>query len=183
MLLVKSKELKNLNKNNPSNARLAGLSFILASITPSFVQAQEDATSVTSMGSILSVFLSLIVVIAIILALAYVVRRFNVAQAGHGQMRVVASMMAGSKEKVMVIEVGGEQHLLGITAHNINHLAKLEQSISTDNKNQDNRNKANTSSTDSVNLSGSFQQKLVQAMAQTITGKGAKKDKQGPTNV
>ena len=41
-------------------------------------------------------------------------------------------MMAGAKERVLVIEVGGEQHLLGVTAHNINHLATLATPI--DNK-------------------------------------------------
>ncbi|GAC15235.1 flagellar protein FliO/FliZ [Aliiglaciecola lipolytica E3] len=29
----------------------------------------------------------------------------------------------------MVIEVGEEQHLIGVTATNINHLAKLEQPL------------------------------------------------------
>jgi flagellar protein FliO/FliZ len=38
-------------------------------------------------------------------------------------------MMAGAKERVLVIEVAGEQHLLGITAHNINHLATLTSLI------------------------------------------------------
>jgi flagellar protein FliO/FliZ len=38
-------------------------------------------------------------------------------------------MMAGAKERVLVIEVAGEQHLLGITAHNINHLATLSTLI------------------------------------------------------
>lgn len=178
MLLVKWKELKNSNKKHPSNSCLAGISIICTSLVPSFVQAQDDTASVTSLTSIISVFLSLIVVIAIIFALAYVVRRFNVAQSGNGQMRVVASMMAGSKEKVMVIEVGGEQHLLGITAHNINHLAKLEQPILNDNK-----DKTNTAAKGNASLSGNFQQKLVQAMAQTITGKTPKTDKQGPKNV
>ena len=56
-------------------------------------------------------------------------RRFNVTQTGTANLKVVASMMAGSKERVMVIDVGGEQHLLGVTAHNINHLAKLTTPI------------------------------------------------------
>lgn len=38
-------------------------------------------------------------------------------------------MMAGAKERVIVIEVAGEQHLLGITAHNINHLVTLSSPI------------------------------------------------------
>ena len=129
MLLVRSKELKNLNKIRPLSSSLAGISAIFAASFSKFAIAEENTSSVTSTSSLISVFLSLMVVIAIIFALAYIVRRFNVAQAGNGQMRVVASMMAGSKEKVMVIEVGDEQHLLGITAHNINHLATLEKKI------------------------------------------------------
>ena len=74
-------------------------------------------------------------------------------------MKVLASMMAGTKEKVMVIEVGGEQHLLGITAHNINHLATLATPIESKDK--------------SIPVDGKagFQQKLVQAMAHSISGK------------
>jgi flagellar protein FliO/FliZ len=61
-------------------------------------------------------------------------------------------MMAGSKERVIVIDVGGEQHLLGITAHNINHLAKLDSPI------------AMTSGNSGEN----FKQKLAQLMAGKI---------------
>jgi len=32
-------------------------------------------------------------------------RRFTVTQAGNGQLKVVASMAAGAKEKIMVIDV------------------------------------------------------------------------------
>lgn len=46
-------------------------------------------------------------------------------------MKVVSSMMAGAKEKVMVIQVGDEQHLIGVTANNINHLSKLEKNLDT----------------------------------------------------
>jgi flagellar protein FliO/FliZ len=164
MLLVKSRELKNLNKKIPSSSILAGLSLILLIALPQPLQAQTSTQSLTSASSILSVFLSLCVVIAIIFALAYVMRRFNVAQSGGNQMRVVASMMAGAKEKVMVIEVGGEQHLLGITAHNISHLATLQNPIQ---KEKQASNPSNTDSGGKVN----FQQKLISAMAQSITGK------------
>lgn len=124
------------------------------------VCGQEEAKSYSPSSSLLSVFLSLIVVIAIIFALAYLARRFNVTQTGGGQMRVVASMMAGNKEKIMVVEVGDEQYLLGITAHNINHLATLDKAL-------DNPQALQNSS---GNLQANFQQKLVKAMAQTITG-------------
>jgi flagellar protein FliO/FliZ len=166
MLLVKSKESKNLNKNNSPSSVLAGLSCILLVNVAAPLYAATDSQSITSASSILNVFLSLLVVVAIIFALAFIMRRFNVAQAGGGQMRVVASMMAGAKEKVMVIEVGDEQHLLGITAHSINHLAKLENPI---------QKEANVSASHSVfnreqNGKANFHQKLVNAMAHSIAG-------------
>ena len=182
MLLVRSKELKNLNKKHPSSSVLAGFLLFCTSFSSSTVQAQENKQSVMSVDTSISVILSLLLVIAIIIALAYLMRRFNVAQAGNGQMRVVASMMAGAKEKVMVIEVGDEQHLLGITAHNINHLAKLEQPLSNANKSS----ASGISGANGNNLGSSFQQKLVSAMAQTITGgkeKNVDKNNQGEKNV
>ncbi|WP_268406716.1 flagellar biosynthetic protein FliO [Alteromonas sp. a30] len=78
----------------------------------------------------MSVFLSLIVVIGIVFMLAYLLRRLNVTHTGSNQMHVVATMMVGTRERMMVVQVGDEQHLIGITANNINHLAKLEQPIS-----------------------------------------------------
>lgn len=160
MLLVKSRESKNLNKACTPSPVLACVSSVLLVALSLPVQAKPSTQSLTSASSILSVFLSLLVVIAIIFAFAFVMRRFNVAQSGNGQMRVVASMAAGTKEKVMVIEVGGEQHLLGITAHNINHLAKLENPIHKDKPN----------ASDPQNPQVNFQQKLVNAMAQSISG-------------
>ncbi|QPG07221.1 flagellar biosynthetic protein FliO [Salinimonas marina] len=111
----------------------------------------QSTQSITNPGSVLSIFLSLLLVVAIIFALAYVLRRFNVTHAGQGQMKVVASMVAGAKERVMVIQVGDEQHLIGVTSHNISHLSKLEQPLAVKESNL---------------ASGSqFKDKLVQAMA------------------
>lgn len=178
MLLVKSKELKNLNKKRPLSPVSAGLLTLCGSFLPHLSIAQAETNSPMSVETGISVFLSLIVVIAIIFALAYIVRRFNVAQAGNGQMRVVASMMAGTKEKVMVIEVGNEQHLLGITAHNINHLAKLEQPIVNENKAKVGwTNQQQVGAQDNGQTANGFQQKLVQAMAQAMTGKSKKGEK------
>jgi flagellar protein FliO/FliZ len=159
MLLVKSRELKSLNSYKIKSALKTGLYSLFLSLIWTSAQAQTPSSEFGGMSSFISIFLSLTLVIAIIFALAYLMRRFNVTQAGHGQMKVVASMMAGPKEKVMVIEVGGEQHMLGITAHNINHLATLTTPL---------QSPAKSSVLDGKT---GFQQKLVQAMAQGITGK------------
>ena len=73
-------------------------------------------------------------------------------------MKVVASMMAGTKERIMVLQVGEEQHLIGVTANTINHLATLQENIDT------------TPQQVSQNTDG-FKQKLVEAMASRIQNK------------
>nr|WP_136249953.1 flagellar biosynthetic protein FliO [Ningiella ruwaisensis] len=175
MLLVKSKELKNSDNKKSANACKAGLVALFASSLTNPVHAQDTASSLGSefggASSFISIFLSLVLVIAIIFALAYLMRRFNVTQAGNGQMKVVASMMAGAKEKIMVIEVGDEQHLIGITSHNINHLATLKQNLDV--------SKSKSGLFESQSGKVGFQQKLVQAMAQTISGQGINGNKTG----
>jgi flagellar protein FliO/FliZ len=76
-----------------------------------------------------SIFLSLLLVVGIVFMLAFLMRRFNVTPSSTSHLKVVASMMAGTKERIIVIEVAGEQHLLGVTAHNINHLVALSEPI------------------------------------------------------
>ncbi len=147
MLLVKSKELKSSGKT----LLKAGGCVSLPLAFSTSVSAQSTQ-SITNPTSVVSIFLSLLLVCGIIFALAYVMRRFNVTHAGNGQMKVVSSMMAGAKEKVMVIQVGDEQHLIGVTANNINHLSKLEKNL-------------DTAKPAASGQGDQFKQKLVAAMA------------------
>ncbi len=66
----------------------------------------QTTQSITNPTSVLSIFLSLLLVVGVIFALAYVMRRFNVTAMGSHQMKVAASMVVGAKEKVIVILVG-----------------------------------------------------------------------------
>jgi flagellar protein FliO/FliZ len=168
MLLVKSRESKNSGRNLYKIGAYVLFLFLFCSVVNAEASASTPQT-LQNPTSILSIFLSLLLVVAIIFALAYLARRFNVTQAGNGQLKVVASMAAGTKEKIMVIEVGGEQFLLGVTAHNINQLGKLEKPIQTANESK--------FSAQSVGQASSlaFKDKLVKAMAETMVG--ARKDK------
>lgn len=96
------------------------------------LMAVAQSTSPEKIGSadtLLSVFSSLLIVVGVIVSLGFLMKRFNMVQSKGAQLHIVASMVAGTRERVVVIQVGEEQHLLGITPHNINHLAKLEQPI------------------------------------------------------
>lgn len=126
MLLVKSKESKNSDK---LPYLLRGCALLPLFISP--IANAQSTQSITNPMSVVSIFLSLLLVVGIIFALAYVMRRFNVTGGSNGHLQVVASMMAGTKEKVMVIQVGEEQHLIGVTGNNISHLSKLENNLST----------------------------------------------------
>ena len=159
MLLVKSKESKNSNNKFIKKRCITIFYIVLSTFLPLVAFAQSDESQAASSQRFINIFFSLLFVIAIILALAWLVRRFNVAQAANGQLKVIASLTAGTKEKIMVIEVGDEQHLLGVSATTINHLAKLEKPLVEE---------AKVSEAQTNDSQPSFQQKLVQAMAQNI---------------
>ena len=71
----------------------------------------QSTQSITNPTSVLSIFLSLLVVVGVIFALAYVMRRFNVTAMGSNQMKVAASMVVGTKEKIMVVTLIAEGNL------------------------------------------------------------------------
>ncbi|WMC11376.1 flagellar biosynthetic protein FliO [Oceanimonas pelagia] len=69
-------------------------------------------------------------VIGLLLALGWGLRRLKLpALGGNRQLRVITSLALGHKEKLVVVQVGEEQWLLGITPQNINRLGKLEQPL------------------------------------------------------
>lgn len=129
MLLVKSRELKNLSKFS----RLQRGCYLIAPLlllSQTTVAQTNNAAPLSSGSTWVSVFLSLLLVVGVILMIGAVMRRFNVTQSGTGQMQVIASMMVGARERILVIKVGDEQHMVGITPQNINHLSKIDSPIS-----------------------------------------------------
>ncbi|AFT94502.1 polar flagellar assembly protein FliO [Alteromonas macleodii str. 'Balearic Sea AD45'] len=126
------------------------------------IAVAQSTQSITNPTSVLSIFLSLLVVVGVIFALAYVMRRFNVTAMGGNQMKVAASMVVGTKEKIMVIQVGEEQHLIGVTSHNISHLSKLDKNLDVPVKG------VNKTTGEQQNGSDAFKQKLVAAMAEKL---------------
>jgi len=76
-----------------------------------------------------SMILSLLMVLALIIICAFVLKRFNLTQQGVSQLRVVTSLSLGAKERVMVVQVGEQQLLLGVTAQKITLLEKLVEPL------------------------------------------------------
>ena len=78
---------------------------------------------------ILQWLLSLFVVIAVIVMLAFLAKKARVFGSNHQQLQVVATLPLGPKERIMVVQVGSEQVLVGVTGQQINLLKELEQPL------------------------------------------------------
>lgn len=75
----------------------------------------------------------LILVLVLIFVLAYIVKRLNLVPASNGVLKMVAVTPLGQKEKVVLIEVDGQQYLLGVTAQQVNLIDKLDEAVKIDN--------------------------------------------------
>jgi len=68
---------------------------------------------------------SLLAVIAIIVALAFVAKRIGIAgSAGNSRIKVISQLAIGPREKVCIIEVGDEWLVVGTTTQQMTLLSK-----------------------------------------------------------
>ncbi|MGK4475840.1 flagellar biosynthetic protein FliO [Aeromonas molluscorum] len=87
----------------------------------------ETTATLPSFGSWL---LSSLLVIGLILVLGFLLKKSKLTQVmGGGQMKVIASLPLGYKEKLLVVKVGEQQLLLGVTPQQVNFLYRLEQPL------------------------------------------------------
>jgi len=77
--------------------------------------------------------LGLVVVLALLGATAWVSRRFRAGTQGRGgQIEVVSGLSLGARERVVLIRVGGEQVLVGVSPSGMRALHVLNQNPGTD---------------------------------------------------
>ena len=74
------------------------------------------ATAAPGVGSLLEVMLALIVVVAVIMACAWLARRLRAGSGSAGAIRVVAEVGLGAKERAVLLQVHGRQVLVGVAA-------------------------------------------------------------------
>ncbi|WP_232455162.1 flagellar biosynthetic protein FliO [Oceanisphaera avium] len=75
--------------------------------------------------------LSSLLVIGAIFVLGWILRRLRSAAflGGSKQLKIVASLSLGQRERIIVVQVGKEQRLLGVTAQQISDLGALAQPL------------------------------------------------------
>ncbi|SEQ62715.1 flagellar protein FliO/FliZ [Solimonas aquatica] len=78
-------------------------------------------------ASIAGMFFSLLLVIALIFALAWLIRRVqNLRGLRRGSLQLVGGLSVGPKERVVLVQLGEQQYLLGVAAGSVNLLQRLD---------------------------------------------------------
>jgi len=95
----------------------------------SFLPGQTFSRT-TNNTDALSVSLGLIFILVIIFALAWFMKKMGYSNlTGQGQLKIIATLNLGQKEKIALIQVGNQQLLVGVTATQINTLHVLDDAL------------------------------------------------------
>lgn len=88
--------------------------------------AAETAPVVSTAGSLLQVFIGLVAVLLLIAGAAWMAKRLGVTQVGASNLlRVISSASVGTRERVVVVEVGESWLVVGVAPGSVNALATL----------------------------------------------------------
>jgi flagellar protein FliO/FliZ len=131
MLSAKSNVLKNY-----VNSTLIYFIASWAFIAPDAFSFSEQASKVESGlqagpdgKDLLAMIMALCVVVACIVLLALAARRFNLMPGTGQQIKTISSLSLGGRERVVVIEIKGKQHAVGVSNGSVNYLFELEEPL------------------------------------------------------
>ncbi len=111
--------------------RYLGLLLLLISGS-AMAQGAPVAESPMSSESLLRLILGLAFIVALIFILAKFMTRFNVTQGGsNGVLKIIAGMPTGARDRIVLLQVGEEQILVGLTPGRIEKLHTLAVPVET----------------------------------------------------
>jgi flagellar protein FliO/FliZ len=88
------------------------------------------ATKTNSVSQLASVIGGLAIIVVLIYGLSWFVKRFAQGGFAHNPgMKIISSMPLGTRERLMLVDVGGKQLLLGVTAAQINTLHVFDEPV------------------------------------------------------
>lgn len=88
--------------------------------------AMQDPVSFAMLGQLL---MGLVVVVIAILLVLWLIRRFTGLGAQGRHLKVVAALPLGTREKAVLIEIGGRQLLLGVAPGRVSLLERFDQPV------------------------------------------------------
>jgi len=105
-----------------STRLLASLSAVLL---PTLAAAEPAATPDLG-NSLVSMFFGLVVVVALLFASLWLLRRLSAPRgAAAGMLRIVAAAAVGSRERIVIVDIGKSCLVLGVAPGSITALAEL----------------------------------------------------------
>lgn len=95
-----------------------------------YYSSDASNNKVGSGSHLLSVTFALFFIVLLIVAVSWFIRRFGSGVfASNPHMKILAAMPLGTRERVILVEVGGQQLLLGVTASQINTLHVFSEPV------------------------------------------------------
>ncbi len=92
--------------------------------------AQTPAAGTSSAGSVLQVLFGLVAVLGLMAGAAWMLKRFTNKRAGSsGAVRIVGGVSVGSRERVLVLEVGEQWIVVGVGAGRVNALSTMPRQV------------------------------------------------------
>lgn len=96
--------------------------------------AVPTLTDTSVSGNLLQTTFGLLIVLAVIAAVAWLFKRFGNYQIGvQGKMKIVGGVSLGTRERVVLLQVGDKQLLLGVAPGQIRTLHVLDKPLELDN--------------------------------------------------
>jgi flagellar protein FliO/FliZ len=93
-------------------------------------QASTAVQTGPGLSGIWEVALGLALVVVVIFAIAWAMRRMVPgAGGGTGALRVLAALPLGPRERLLLVEAAGKQLLLGVTAQQVNTLHTFDEPV------------------------------------------------------
>ncbi len=104
---------------------------LLLIIVSFFFSPFAVAQSAQNSSNIAGTFGSLFVILALFSFLVWVLKKMRITQklSANARLKIISQLAIGQRERLAVIDVNGEQILIGITPTQINLLKKLENPI------------------------------------------------------
>jgi len=127
-------------------------------------KAQTNSTAIANLelpssdmgASVMQMALGLVFVLGVIFLLAWLMRRVTGIQGAKQHIKILSAINVGTRERAVLVEVAGEQLLLGVASGQVNLLHKITHPIVTSN---------------SSDFSSSLQAAAVKLKQQTMTTK------------
>lgn len=105
---------------------------MLVNFPSAVAHAATRADTAVDLSALLRLTLALGVVLAAILALTWLLRRVGrLSRSANGQLRILGGLPVGNRERIVLVQVGKTQLLLGVAPGQVQTLHILEETIDT----------------------------------------------------